>query len=130
LGPKDPKGKKLHLVMGPWNHGQGRREGRGIAAIKFAGDTAGWMRRHVMQPFLDYYLKDGPAPDTPRVLAYETGADEWHRYDAWPRACARGCAEKSRVLYLLPGGKLGFDAPAAGSEYDEYVSDPAKPVPY
>jgi putative CocE/NonD family hydrolase len=130
LGPKDPKGKKVHLVMGPWNHGQGRREGRGIAAIKFAGDTAGWMRRTVMQPFLDHYLKDAPAPDTPRVLAYETGADEWHRYDGWPRSCGSGCPQKSRDLYLLAGGKLGFGAPGAGSDYDEYVSDPAKPVPY
>ena len=41
-----------------------------------------------MQPFLDHYLKDGPKPDTPRALVYETGADRWHRYDAWPRACA------------------------------------------
>jgi len=39
-----------------------------------------------MQPFLDYHLKDGPKPDTPRVLVYETGADQWHSYDSWPRA--------------------------------------------
>jgi putative CocE/NonD family hydrolase len=91
-----------------------------------------------MQPFLDYYLKDGPKPDTPRVLVYETGANQWHRYDAWPRSCAAGCPAKSRPLYLLPQGKLGFDPPAAASSkaaaaldrYDEYVSDPAKPVPY
>ncbi len=63
---------------GPWNHGQGRREGRGIGPILFDGDTAGWFRRTIMQPFLDYYLKDGPKPDTPRVLVYETGADTWH----------------------------------------------------
>jgi hypothetical protein len=44
-----------------------------------------------MQPFLDHYLKDAPKPNTPRVLVYETGADQWHRYDAWPRACAEGC---------------------------------------
>jgi putative CocE/NonD family hydrolase len=131
LAPKDPKGEMVHLVLGPWNHGQGRREGRGIGAIQFDGDTAGWFRRTIMQPFLDYYLKDGPKPDTPRVLIYETGADQWRRYDAWPRACAKGCPEAARDLYLLPGGKLGFDPPAAsGAAYDEYVSDPAKPVPY
>ena len=62
LAPKDPRGELLHLVLGPWNHGQGRREGRGIGAIQFEGDTAGWFRRSVMQPFLDHYLKDAPQP--------------------------------------------------------------------
>jgi putative CocE/NonD family hydrolase len=131
LAPKDPDGKMLHLVLGPWNHGQGRREGRGIGTVQFEGDTAGWFRRTVMQPFLDYYLKDAPKPDTPRVLAYETGADQWHRYDRWPRSCAEGCGQQARNLYLLADGKLGFDRPAAPrGAYDEYVSDPAKPVPY
>ncbi|HKE93135.1 MAG TPA: CocE/NonD family hydrolase, partial [Povalibacter sp.] len=123
--------KRLHLVLGPWNHGQGRREGRGIGVIQFEGDTATWFRRTVMQPFLDHYLKDAPVPDTPRVLVYETGANRWNRYDAWPRACISGCPESARNLYLLPGGALGFDKPASASaKYDEYVSDPAKPVPY
>jgi uncharacterized protein len=131
LAPKDPDGKLVHLVLGPWNHGQGRRAGRGIGAIQFEGDTAGRFRRTVMQPFLDHHLKGAPKPDTPRVLVYETGADEWRRYDAWPRSCEEGCAERSRPLFLLPGGRLGFEPPAAaGERYDEYVSDPAKPVPY
>jgi uncharacterized protein len=134
LAPTDPRGERVHLVLGPWNHGQGRREGRGIGQIMFEGDTATWFRRTVMQPFLDYYLKDGPKPDTPRVLVYETGTDKWHRYEGWPRACASGCPATSRPLYLLAKGKLGFDPPAASKapqdRYDEYVSDPAKPVPY
>jgi len=131
LAPKDPTGAMVHLVLGPWNHGQGRREGRGIGEIQFDGDTAGWFRRTVMQPFLDHLLKDGPDANTPRVLAYETGAEQWRRYDSWPRACAEGCPEHSRTLFLLPGGQLGFEAPAASaSNYDEYISDPAKPVPY
>jgi putative CocE/NonD family hydrolase len=131
LAGKDPRGEKVHLVLGPWSHGQGRREGRGIGAIQFAGDTATWFRRSVMQPFLDFYLKDGPKPDTPRVLVYETGADVWHGYDGWPRSCEQGCPQPARSLYFLPGGKLGFTAPPAAKDgYDEYVSDPAKPVPY
>jgi putative CocE/NonD family hydrolase len=136
LAASDPHGDRVHLVLGPWNHGQGRREGRGIGQIMFEGDTAGWFRRTVMQPFLDFYLKDAPKPDTPRVLVYETGADRWHRYDAWPRSCAQGCPATSRTLYLLPNGGLGFEQPAGSKEaaskdkYDEYVSDPAKPIPY
>jgi len=85
-----------------------------------------------MQPFLDHYLKEGPKPDTPRALVYETGADQWHRYDGWPRVCAENCQERSRNLYLLADGKVAFDKPAATTKtkYDEYISDPAKPVPY
>jgi putative CocE/NonD family hydrolase len=131
LAPKDPRGERLHLVLGPWNHGQGRREGRSLGAIEFEGDTAGWFRRTVMQPWLDHYLKDAPKPDTPRVLAYETGANVWRRYDAWPQSCAQTCAQSSRKLYLHGNGRLGFDAPRdKGERYDEYVSDPAKPIPY
>jgi uncharacterized protein len=131
IAPQDPRGERLHLVLGPWNHGQGRREGRALGAIQFEGDTAGWFRRTVMQPFLDHYLKDAPRPATPRVLAYETGANEWRKYASWPQVCSDGCAKKSRSLFLLSGGRLAFDAPAAGSErYDEYISDPAKPVTY
>jgi putative CocE/NonD family hydrolase len=131
LAPRDPNGQLVHLVLGPWNHGQARREGRGIGQIMFEGDTATWFRRKIMQPFLDHYLKDAPKPQTPRVLAYETGVDEWHRYDAWPRVCAEGCSERSRSLFLLPNGTLGFQRPGASKDgFDEYLSDPAKPVPY
>jgi uncharacterized protein len=131
LSGKDPRGEKVHLVLGPWNHGQGRREGRGIGEIQFEGDTATWFRRNVMQPFLDHYLKDAPRPDTPRLLVYETGANQWHRYDAWPRSCGTGCPQSSRNLYLQPGGGLAFSSPPASQQkYDEYISDPAKPVPY
>jgi len=131
LGPRDPDGKMIHLILGPWNHGGGRHDGRSIGNVEFEGRTAIWFRRNVMQPFLDYYLKDGPKPDTPRVLAYETGADTWRRYDGWPRSCAKDCGAKPRNLYLLPQGKLGFDPPAEAKQaFDEYLADPAKPVPY
>jgi putative CocE/NonD family hydrolase len=131
LAPKDRQGRYVHLVLGPWNHGQGRREGRSLGPVKFEGDTAGWFRREIMQPFLDHHLKDAPDPGTPRVLAYETGANAWHRYGEWPRSCVTGCAAASRLLYLQPRGGLAFDPPReAQGAFDEYVSDPAKPVPY
>ena len=131
LAPHDPKGEFVHLVLGPWNHGQSSHEGRELGLMRFAGDTSYWFRQNVMQPFLDHYLRDAPDPALPRVLAYETGADQWHRYDGWPRSCATGCPQQSRLLYLLADGRLGFEPPAAATpSFDEYVSDPAKPVPY
>ena len=139
-GDRINAGKRLIKEYEPWSHHQGRAEGRALGPLLFQGDTATWFRRNVMQPFLDYYLKDGPKPDIPRILAYETGADAWRRYDAWPRACASGCPERSRTLYLLAGNRLGFQPPPAGAAtpqgsaastaFDTYVSDPAKPVPY
>ena len=131
LAPKDPAGHSVHLVLGPWNHGQARSSGRALGPIQFEGDTAAWFRKNIMQPFLDHHLKDAPNPDIPRVLAYETGANEWRSYNVWPQSCATACLYESKRLFLHSGGRLSFDASAAGpSPFDEYMSDPAKPVPY
>jgi putative CocE/NonD family hydrolase len=99
--------------------------------IRFGSDTAKYFREHILRPFLAQYLKDGaPKADLAPVTAFQTGTDRWQRLDRWPLACASGCPDKDRALYLEPGMRLGFDAPAGGSSYDEYVSDPAHPVPF
>ena len=78
-----------------------------------------------MQPFFDQYLKDGaPKADTPPVFSYQTGTNKWQRLDQWPLAAA------SAPIYLKDGFRLGFDKPAGGAQFDEYVADPAKPVPF
>jgi putative CocE/NonD family hydrolase len=122
----------LHLAMGPWRHGGSNGDGSALGPIHFDGDTGLWFRQHILQPFLDQYLKDG-APDAavPPVLAYETGANVWQHYDTWPQSCAAGCPTQSRKLYLQAGAALSFDKPAdPRRDFDEYVSDPAHPVPY
>lgn len=129
LSQKDPDGEKIHFVLGPWNHGQSRREARSLGPMQYIGDTGAWFRRNIMQPFLDHYLLDAPEPDTPRVLAYETGANIWQSYSDWPPKQNKAMTE-TRSLYMQPDGKLGFTPPKAKEAYDEYVSDPAKPVPY
>ena len=130
LAPKDPDGRFVHFVLGPWNHGQGRRDARSLGSLQFEGDTGGWFRRNVMQPFLDHYLKDAPKPEIPRVLVYETGANVWQSYDDWPPKSEEGSLTRSLNLYVREDGKLDFKTPPAEQAYDEYVSDPAKPVPY
>jgi putative CocE/NonD family hydrolase len=121
-----------YLVMGPWRHSQVNYDARNLGALQWDGDTALQFRRDVLKPFFDQYLVAGaPKADTPPVLIYNTGEIRWDRLKAWPRSCANACEAQPKALYLLAGGKLGFDAPAAGqAEYDEYVSDPAKPVPF
>jgi putative CocE/NonD family hydrolase len=131
LAPKDPDGNYVHFVLGPWNHGQSRREARNLDQLQFEGDTGGWFRRNVMQPFLDYYLKDAPKPQIPRVFVYETGANIWHSYDNWPPKRSKVDLTQSVNLYVQEGGNLDYKTPPAVKEaYDEYISDPAKPVPY
>jgi putative CocE/NonD family hydrolase len=102
-----------------------------MGAWKQPGDTATEFRAKVMKPFLDQRLKtNGPKADTPPVFIFETGTMQWTRHARWPLACETGCATSMKPLYLQPGLGLSFDKPASGAAYDEYVSDPAKPVPY
>jgi putative CocE/NonD family hydrolase len=122
----------VHLVMGPWRHGGSNGDGSALGPIHFDSDTGLWFRKTILQPFLDQYLKDGaPAAQTPTVLAFETGANTWHEYDTWPQSCAKSCPAQSKPLYLEPNAALGFAKPAdPRKDFDEYVSDPAHPIPY
>ena len=87
----------------------------------------------MLKPFLDQYLKNGaPNADTPPVLIYNTGENHWDRLKSWPLSCDKGCSSSPRKLYLATGGALSFAAPSADAKgpnaFDEYVSDPAKPI--
>ncbi|HKF45652.1 MAG TPA: CocE/NonD family hydrolase [Thermoanaerobaculia bacterium] len=134
IKPKDTGNDKVFLVMGPWHHGQEIREGSALGDLRFGSDTALTFRREVLRPFLDQYLKDGaPKADLPPVVAFETGTNAWRRLPAWPAGCSAGggCSIKATPLYLGAGLKLGYAAPKSGSaEFEEYVSDPARPVPF
>ena len=126
IKPKDTNNDKVFLVMGPWHHGQEIDDGSTLGALRFETNTSLAFQREVLLPFLNQYLKDGaPKADIAHVTAYETGTNVWRRLDAWPATSRR------TPLYLNAGLKVSFAPPAAGSAaFDEYVSDPAKPVPY
>src|SRR5467141_1165281 len=132
IKPKDPNNDKVFLVMGPWHHGQEIDDGSSLGAVKFGSDTGLYFRQQILRPFLDQYLKDGARKaDVAPVSAYETGTNTWQRLPAWPVGCASGCAVRATPLYLGSGLKLSFAAPvSSNAAFDEYVSDPAKPVPY
>jgi putative CocE/NonD family hydrolase len=133
--PKDTANDKNFLIMGPWFHSQINRDGYSLGPLRWNGDTTLEVRRDVIKPFFDQYLKDGaPRAKTPPVLIYNTAENHWDRFTSWPQSCASGCAAKPKPIFLTEGFGLSFAAPAAspqpGAAYDEYVSDPAKPVPY
>jgi hypothetical protein len=139
IEPKDTRNDMNFLVMGPWRHSGVNYDGYSLGPLKWEGDTALQFRRDVLKPFFDQYLKDGaPKAATPPVLIYNTGENHWDRLKSWPLACETGCAAKSKPLYLSAGLGLSFTppsghdakSPAGPQDYDEYVSDPGKPVPY
>ena len=129
--PKDTANDRNFLVLGPWRHSGVNYDGSSLGPLKFEGNTALQFRRDILQPFLDEHLKDGaPRADTPPVLVFETGTNTWRRLPSWPLSCAAGCPAQPRRLYLQGGFALAFTAPGGGRAFDEYTSDPAKPVPY
>ena len=131
LQPKEGTSGKLFLVMGPWHHGQEIEEASSLGAIKFRSDTGLYFREKILAPFLAHYLKDdAPAMSVAPVTAFETGTNRWEDLKTWPSGCANGCTPKPTPLYLHAASKAAFSAPASGDAFDEYVSDPAKPVPF
>jgi putative CocE/NonD family hydrolase len=114
------------LVMGPWSHGGwSGGDGDRLGNVNFFAKTAEFYRDHIELPFLKHFLKDDPKFDLPKAYVFETGTAQWRRYDAWPPRNAR-----EQMLYLRAGGKLSFEPPVdSENSYDEYESDPAKPVP-
>ena len=116
-----------NLVMGPWSHGGwSRGTGESLGNIRFDAKTSEWFRENVELKFFNFYLKDKGELKLPEALAFRTGANEWKSYAQWPPKDAQ-----ARSLYLQADGKLSFEAPSRSSpEFDEYVSDPANPIPY
>jgi hypothetical protein len=132
IKPKDTANDKVFLVMGPWHHGQEIEDASALGALKFSSDTGLYFQREILRPFLDQYLKDGaPKANISPVIAFETGTNQWRSLPAWPGGCPSGCTVRATPLYFAAGLKLSSAAPTAGdAAFDEYVSDPAKPVPY
>jgi uncharacterized protein len=115
------------LVVGPWVHGGwARYEGEHLGRAEFASNTGDFYRKNIVFPFFEHYLKDAPDPKLPKAYVFQTGTNVWRRYSAWPPKNA-----ENRTLYLQPNGGLSFDAPGKDlSAFDEYLSDPSKPVPF
>ena len=124
---KNSPGANNMLVMGPWFHGGwARSDGDSLGRVQFGSKTAVFYRDEIEFPFFNHWLKGKDDPKLPEAFVFETGTNQWRKEDAWPPKDA-----EPKMLYLQADGRLGFDAPKqAGAEFDEYVSDPAKPVPY
>lgn len=125
---KENPGITNTLVFGPWHHGGWARiDGDTLGNIRFGIKTSLWYRENIELPFFNYYLKGKGEEKFPEVQAFLTGANEWRSYSHWPPT-----ESKQRNLFLRDKGALSFDSPSEKTDrgYDEYVSDPSKPVPF
>ena len=115
------------LVVGPWVHGGwGYYDGEHLGRAEFASNTGDFYRKNILFPFFEQYLKGATDAKLPKAYVFETGTNVWRRYSAWPPKNA-----EARTLYLQANGGLSFDPPVGDApSFDEYVSDPGKPVPF
>ena len=115
------------LVMGPWAHGGwGRGDGDKLGDISFRAKTSEYYREKIELPFFRRFLKGDTNFSPSEAHVFETGTHQWRRFDVWPPKQA-----SARTLFLRAGGALAFEAPSDSTDaFDEYASDPAKPVPY
>jgi putative CocE/NonD family hydrolase len=121
---KNQPPKDLMLVMGPWNHGGfARGDGEKLGNVSFGSKTGLYYRQNIEFPFFMYHLKGKGDGKFPKAWMFQTGVNEWRKFNDWPPRAAN-----SRALYLDDKGKLSWDQPQSG--FDEYLSDPNKPVPY
>ncbi len=116
-----------HIVMGPWYHGQwASLDGTHLGNVQFGSNTSFWYENNIEIPFFNYYLKGkGAEPKLPVATIFFSGTNEWKQFSQWPPA-----DKEDETIYLQTGGGLSETAPSKKSDYTEYISDPAHPVPY
>jgi uncharacterized protein len=122
------EGRANVLVMGPWLHGGwSGGTGEALGDVRFNSKTSEFYREQIEYPFFEFHLKGVGEFKHPKAWVFETGTNQWRKHDAWPPKAA-----KKRSLYLRAGGKLAWQKTEEDEAegYDEYISDPAKPVPY
>lgn len=113
------------LVMGPWYHGAWEHDaGEQLGAVTFGSRTSEFFMDAVSFPFFMHHLKGGADPELPKALVFETGVNRWVRLDAWPPKTT-----KAARMHFLSGRRLLLAESPAREGFDEFLSDPAAPVP-
>jgi uncharacterized protein len=116
------------LVMGPWFHGGWfRSAGDALGNVRFGSETSVFYRKEIEFPFFRHFLKGVGDLELPEAYVFQTGSNEWEKKNQWP---PKGVKPKN--LYFCGNGRLSWepDAQDSATAFDEYVSDPAKPVPF
>ncbi|MBI3824239.1 MAG: CocE/NonD family hydrolase [Planctomycetes bacterium] len=113
------------LVCGPWAHGQwSNASATSLGYVNFGADTAAFFQKEIELPFFNHFLKGKGEHGLPEAYVFETGANQWRKFDKWPPTTV-----KEQIFYLRAKGKLSTEAPGDKDDFDSFVSDPNKPVP-
>jgi len=115
------------IVMGPWHHGQwGRADGTHLGNVEFGSNTSEWYGNNIELPFFNYYLKNkGSIDQIKEATIFISGANEWKSFQTWPANNM-----KMEAYALGKNGSFSKANTKTATSFDEYISDPAKPVPY
>ncbi len=123
---KKLQGKNHYMVMGPWSHGGwARSKGDKLGNVHFGAHTSAWFQDSIEYPFFKHFLKDQGVFNQPVINAFDTGSRQWKRFKAWPPPKAQ-----KQKLYLTNQNKISFTSAKEATGYNEYISDPAHPVPF
>ena len=124
---QNPASTSNQLVMGPWRHGGwAGTAGSSLGSVTFGQETSPFYQEKIELPFFKFHLKGGDSPKLPEAYVFETGRNQWRTFEAWPPPNTRPMS-----FYLSARGALSTNAPTEPRDaFDEYVSDPAKPVPF
>jgi putative CocE/NonD family hydrolase len=137
VGPQDAYQKlekrdsshRNFIVIGPWRHGGwAGGDGSSLGSIKFDNQRTGvYFREELQAKWFAWYLKEKGDGNFAEATCFQTGSNQWKRYDSWP---PKESVKKN--IYLHADGRLSFErpTPAEPRSYDTYISDPARPVPY
>lgn len=131
LESQNPATHANTIVMGPWVHGGwARGTGERLGNVRFGSKTSPFYEQEIEFKFFEFHLKNLGKMDLPEAYVFETGSNQWKTHDAWPPKNVQ-----NQTFYFQPNGQLAPQpapntAPQSGNAYDQYLSDPAKPVPY
>jgi uncharacterized protein len=123
---QNPQSVSNRLVMGPWFHGGWERsDGSYLGNVNFGSKTSEYYRYEIQMKFFEYYLKGIGDMPLAEASIFESGTNQWRFYDAWPPKNAQPA-----TIFLADNAKISFEKNKTKKSFDEYISDPNKPVPY
>jgi len=119
------KDNNNRIIMGPWYHGQWTNSNASnLGNIQFDSNTANYFKQKELT-FFNYYLKGKGEMNIAEATIFVTGSNEWKEFTNWPPKEAEFMS-----LYLDCEEKLSLEPAISKDCYEEYIVDPAKPVPY
>ncbi|SRX54980.1 CocE/NonD family hydrolase [Aequorivita sp. CIP111184] len=115
------------IVYGPWSHGDWARtnERQAIGNVYFGDNISRDYQRDVETNFFNHFLKENDKVNNlPEAYMFDTGRNQWQSYKQWPPKNT-----EKKTYYLQSNQRLN-DKAEKSFTFEEFISDPKKPVPY